>query len=221
MRKVLGDALYHVRLPTLSKKEFMEHVAKSDVLSDREARDLLTHFMETEPARPLPFPGNSRLGNAKIVEFPGSSVNTESLNFPAGTYLTLQFNNNKCNMSGLQAEISEVHFCNPADFPIDNVQIYTGSYTSCDKVEKVAGKLYCEYPVYRAIFHKPVSYSPYSHHAQVHFKTKTCTGVGTGALIHGNYYHEFTVNDRNVGLTLYGYNSTSWRFLVALKIKIQ
>ncbi len=221
MRKVLGDALYHVRLPTMSKEEFMEHAAKSDVLSDREARDLLTYYMDTEPARPLQFPENRRLGNAKIVEFPGTSVSTESLNFPNGTYLTLQFDNS--TMSGLQVVISEIHFCNPADFPIDEVQVYVnGTYTSCDKVEKIPDKLYCGYPVYRAIFRKPVSYQPYNYQALVHFKTKSYTGVGTGAVIYaGSYYHQFSVNEKNLALTLYGYNSSSWRFLVALKIRVQ
>ncbi len=199
----------------------MKHVANNHILSDQEARGLLIHLNGTKPDPPLVFIQEQRLGIASLVEFKCTSITTINLNFPGGTYCTLQFNVN--NMAGLVAEIKEVHFSNPADFPIDNIQIFVnGAYTNCDRVEKIVGKVLHGHPVYKAIFEKPVTYHPTSYQAQVYFRTKTYSGLGTGALINGDSYNQtVTISGESYDITLPDYSSTAWYFLVGLIMKVR
>ena len=198
----------------------MKYAANNRVLRDNEARGLLTFYLGTKPDPPLVFSETRRKGNTSLVEFKGTSVSKYNLHFPTGTYCALRFGAN--NMAGIQAEISEVHFSNPADFPIDNIQIIFGDRSfTCDKVEKIIGKMLHNFPVYKAIFDKPVTYYPENYHAQVHFKTKSYSGTATAAIINGNSnYHSFTLNGRSYGVTLWSHSDYSWWFLVALRIKL-
>ena len=59
-RAVLGDILYQIRFPTMGLEEFGKHVADSEILSSKEARQLFKLFCGGAPSKDLLFKTEKR-----------------------------------------------------------------------------------------------------------------------------------------------------------------
>ncbi len=163
-----------------------------------------------------------------MIEFKGDSLKRENVTFPGGASSLVTFKDVGGQRIGNILEIGAVYFCNPAEFPIDCIQLRP-SQNSCitaDQVQKVQGRLYLGNPVYKATFDKPVEYFPANKGCnwwlEIHFKTKKYSGVGTGAIISGNIHQTFTIDGKEMNTELTnGPDDSSWHFLVGLSIKLK
>ncbi len=229
-RTVLGDALFLIRLPTMNMDEFKECAAKSEILSDQEARDLFTHIVGMNPNREMKFTNKERVGTFGMLEFTATDVTpvTNNVYFPYGAHCQLYFEGLG---AGETVEISEVQFCNPADFPIDEIQFTTGNVhnqgSSADKIAKIPEKLCHGYSVYRSTF-KPAFKIADLSAVQIHFKTKTYSGSGTASLISGERSQRVTLQGKSVDVTIQhsydaywgNYEYDKWYFMLGMKMKV-
>ena len=62
LRTILGDALYFLRFPVMTQKQFAEKVVPQDVLTDREALNVFLHFSTQNSKPDVPFPFVPRSG---------------------------------------------------------------------------------------------------------------------------------------------------------------
>ena len=204
-RQVMGDALFLIRLPTLTLDEFSTHAAKGNILHDREARDLFLLLAGSKPDRPIPFIAEPRPGSAQQIELTVTHIRSENITFPQGTTCSIQFQQFNPDET---IKICEIQYCNPADFPIDLVKINTknsGGFVTvaeANKIEKIPGKLMFGSSIYRAIFNNPVIVKSCS--AQIHFafQTKTYSGPGSAAYIQGSPQQTFQIKGRNISVNI-------------------
>lgn len=68
-REILGDALYHIRFPTMTREQFTECVVPSGILSDRESIKLYFYFTCKEADLNLPFPVVPRRQTLSVIRF--------------------------------------------------------------------------------------------------------------------------------------------------------
>ncbi len=188
-------------------EEFSTHAAKGNILHDREARDLFTLLAGSTPNRPIPFISNRRSGTAHHIELAATQITSRNINFPQGTTCGLQFQHFNTNEA---LKILEIEFCNPADFPIDVIQISQGgggfmgttTVVEADKVEKIPGKQMFGFSIYRAIFKTPVTLKSRSEQIQFGFRTKTYSGPGTIAYIQGAPQQTFELKGRPISINI-------------------
>ncbi len=205
--------------------DFKQHVAKSQILSDREARDLLTLLVGIKPDRELPFVEKKRTGKHTrledsggkytLLEFPITKVTRWNTTFPGGVSCRLAIDDST------YVEISEVEFCNPADFPIDDVQIDNCEIFYADKIEKIPEKLCMGNSVYKAVFTPPAKVEASKHYVEVHFKTKSYSGPGTIAKLCGKGSQTVTINGQTIEAAIVkSFAPTNeWNCLLGLKMK--
>ncbi len=120
----------------MTLEEFGENIANCGVLTDKEARYLLTLYSRTKPSEVLPFEGKSHSstetflpsdgrdranchGGFQLLEF---SAKVNSTQLPITSYnvgCTLGITNANCDI-----QISELHFCQPEGTRgVDSVEI--------------------------------------------------------------------------------------------------
>ena len=69
IRTILGEILYKLRIPTLTKEEFSETVAKTEILSDHEEEDFHCYFSEgrkSETISQFPDSMRKRIPNTRV-----------------------------------------------------------------------------------------------------------------------------------------------------------
>ncbi len=210
--------------------DFKQHVAKSVILTDREARDLLTLFVGIQPDRELMFTAKQRTGTFTKLEFPTNKVLRHSVNFPEGVSCEVEFTGLEFND---QLEISEVEFCNPADFPINDVQIASvfgrkQMTYHADNIEKIPEKLHMRNSVYKAIFTPSAEVKAVREGVfiiSIHFKTKSYSGIGTAARLFGSTTEEVSVDGHDITAFIGDIDCDSegdlgWYSLLSLKMKL-
>ena len=225
--------------------DFKQHVAKSDILTDREARDLLTLLVGIKPDRELPFTAKKRtgkytqLGNLDETftkfEFRTNKVSRHNVNFPEGVSCHVAFGGLEFNC---QLEICEVEFCNPADFPINDVQIdrdvsgIVKMLHHADKIEKIPEKLHMGNSVYKAMFTPSVEVKVVREGLciiSIHFKTKSYSGLGTAAKLFGSTSQTVSVDGHDIMALISHIDRDSdidsdsdkvWYSLLSLKMKL-
>lgn len=190
--------IFEIRLPTMSLEDFSKHVANTGILTDTEVRGLFTLLTGTKPKAPLPFPTKKRigLGNSYVIEFaPITMITTEprqvSLGQGVAVNCPLEINNLQPNE---RAYITEVYFCNPADFPFDDIRFsdiestaaaytFAGGYGRQGKVckanstEKMVAKSIDGCSVYKATFPETFALHSDMPHGVVKFNSSTFNGI--------------------------------------------
>ena len=216
-------------------KEFVDEVANNDILSDKEVRGLLTHIGGGKPKALLPFSDRARCGPIQKFRFNNVTVEKLNINLPAGVVCFVSIENLE-NLHVL--EIAEIHFCNPADFPFD-VMIING--TKADEIVKIAEDTFSSFPVYRAIFRKPVILP--THKVPIVLKTSTYSGTAPSVRVVGsNNYQDIQLNSKSCRIRLeydnsysatagqpWGFqfsegqrkDSVSWHFLIGIRGRIR
>ncbi len=205
--------------------DFKRCAAKSEILLDREARDLFTLLVGMRPDRQLPFGCKERIGTYGRVEFAVTTVSTNNVYFPYGGYCQVA-------IEGLEAketvEISEVEFCNPADFSVDDIRLSIEDPENiADKIEKIPEKLCIGHPIFKAKFNQPVRIGNCSAFS-VQFKTKSFSGLAPLGVFYGNLSQGFKWSGETSQVRVqhsrdnyYGnYMYDKWYFLLGMKMKV-
>ncbi len=220
-RSALGEALFQIRLPIMKLDEFKQYVATSEILLDREVRDLLTHLVGVKPNRELPFIAEERTGNPAgeyaHLQFHVEKVIRKNVTFPEGVSCTVGIS--QWYGSGY-IEISEVEFCNPADFPIDDVQIHNNTEFYADKIEKIPEKLCMGNSVYKAVFTPPAKVKASDYYIEIYFRTKSYSGPGTVAKLCGTESQTVTIDGWRIDANICNHGSINrWNCLLGMKMK--
>ncbi len=186
-RELLGDILHQIRFPTMTLEEFLHNVSNTEVLTDREVRGIVTVLGGAKPIVPVTFPDKPRGGTFEEIRFNNiKEIKKINVKLPDGIFCDI-------SLKHLNAdeifELSEIHFCNPADFPYDVVRV---NEISANQILKIPNRLVNSlpesspmesFPVYKAVFNKPIKLS--SNSARVHLKTSTYSGTAPSAYITG------------------------------------
>ena len=200
----------------MTLEEFGQNVACNQILTDNEARYLLTLYSGVKPPKVLPFKTDKRVANFKLLEFPAQSISTVSCGFYGQTPLCiLAFS----NLAASQIEISELHFCQPVGHEtIDGVNI---DGTLAKSIVKVDDQTFKGYPIYKASFESPYRCSSQCR-PNVYFNDETIphNNVAAAILHASTITHSFTLNAKPITVSLRGYDDySSWQCLLALKMR--
>ncbi len=196
----------------MTLEEFGQHVVNCEVLTDKEARYLLTLYSGTKPSEVMSFKGENRTGTWELLEFKANSVSIvypNRNNVPCNLHIT--------NYGDREIQISELHFCQPegaAD--IESVELQG---TVAKSVVRLQNQTFKNHPVYKASFEKPVQFVPKYCTPQILFRSNNEPYNAQVALLVGNINHAFNVNGKQIQISLKGYNNSRWYGLVAAKIK--
>ncbi len=152
----------------------MHNVSTTDVLTDREVRSIMTLLAGAKPNVPVTFPSEPRGGISTFeeIQFTISELRKISIQLPKGVTCGIAVENLN---AGETFEISEVHFCNPADFPYDVVHV-NDNYAN--KIEKIPQRvIFKACSVYKAVFNTPIPIPSHPDSAKVSLKTSTYSGT--------------------------------------------
>ncbi len=170
-------------------KEFVNEVANSDILNDQELRILFTYLNGGQPKTPMPFTDQVRGSPMEKVRFQDISVEKFNVNLPEGVSCSVKIESLEASHA---LQISEVDFINPADFPFDILQIVdANTITKADDILKITGEEFESFPVYKAVFKKPVCLTSQFH---IYLKTSTYSGTAPSVRIIGNSNNYQTIH---------------------------
>ncbi len=204
----------------MTLEQFGQNVACNEILTDKEARYLLTLYSGVKPPQVLPFKTEKRAANFKLLEFPAQSISTVNCrNYGQTPACILDFS----NLAACDIEISELQFCQTTDRETnDSVQI---EGTAAKSVVKVGDQTFKGYPIYKASFEKAYRFSTQSRDTLcVYFQNTNSDfpySLGTVAILQADTItHSFTINGKPITVSLQGYdNVSSWYCLLALKMR--
>ncbi len=198
-RELLGDILHQIRFPTMTLDKFLHNVSNTEVLTDREVRGIVTVIGGAKPNVPVTFPDKPRGRMFEEIQFTEiEQIRKINVQLPLGVFCDIK-------LEGLDAgeilEVSEIHFCNPADFPYDVVQTHGCHGITASKILKIPNQMIGSAPVYKAIFNRPIKLS--SNFARVHLKTSTYSGTAPSAYITGRSSNvSVKLNDKSIKIKL-------------------
>ncbi len=195
-RQVLGDLLYKIRFPTMLLEDFVEEVANCDILNDQELRILFTHLAGGTPKSSMPFLDQSRGGPYQEVRFKDVRLEKFNVNLPDGVCCSVKIEELRYSYA---LEMSEIHFSNPADFPFDVLQVVD---KKADEILKIPGEEFNKFPVYKAVFKKPLLLTSNFH---IYLKTSTYSGKAPSTRIvsdHNSTYRKININTKSCSLRM-------------------
>ncbi len=196
---------------------FGRNVANCEVLTDKEARYLLTLYSGTKPSELMSFKQENRTactGNWELLQFKANSVSPVLIN-PHCNYVTYHLH--ITNNADCEIQISELHFCQPegaAD--IESVQLQ-GRVT--ESVVRLQNQTFKNHPVYIVSFEKPVQILPQYCTPQIWFRSNNQLYNRQVAVLVGSLNHAFNVNGKQIQISLEGCRDREWYCLVAVKMK--
>ncbi len=200
------------------------------MLSNEEARYLLTLYTGTKPSNALPFKADKRspaanfkpstAGNFQLLEFKARSVSGHNASNTKNVTCTLDFNNSiNCDM-----EISEIQFCQWSDSHyngITSVEIDDKGQgpVSATSIVKLRNQEFTGHPVYTASFEEPFRFSPQRSKLHICFKLNQKYDAIVTKLQACTAYHLFKINGRNVQVSFRDSTGPQiiWHCLLALK----
>ncbi len=209
----------------MNMDDFKNCAAKSEVLSDREARDLFTLLVGMIPDREIPFGHKERVGTFGRLEFDVTNVSTNNVYFPYGGYCQLTLEGLG---SGQTVEISEVEFCNPADLSVDDIRLsIEDCENTADKIEKIPEKRCSGHAIFKATFNQPVKILNCNAFS-ILFKTKSFSGLAPLGVVRGTLSEVFKWRGETIQARIqhsrdnyYGnYMYDTWYFLISMKMKV-
>ncbi len=194
------------------------------MLTDQESRDLLTFYMcpDMEPSEPLPFKTEPRVNaNFEWLEFDVDSIKTYDHD---RDHFALSCKINFQTFENGEIEISQLQFCQPLNAETINSVELDG--IPAKYVIRLDNQTYKDYPIYKALFEKPIKYVPTSDSRSlcVKFKDANLTrGHKVAILEADNMTKSFTLNGKPITVTLEGgltpMSHCSWSCLLALHLR--
>ena len=198
----------------MSQFEFGKIAYTSDVLTDREIRNIFTEIAGFEP-KSSAFSKVKRKPAYLSIDFPATHVKDREIvcGNGHGIFCKLLF---KSPSRPCDIEVGEVIFVTNTRDSIDTVKILDRKAD----VIKATSRDFCGHKRYKAIFQKPVTFST-GLAVKVWFASTKESTVGSTQVYSKSIEHSFNIHGHQIALSLGGGDNNYWYFLLGFKMRFK